>query len=89
MKETKPTLTPLAKVSCKFFGHKLKVTRNITNHVHEYKCCKCGVELTDTADGLLARLTPKFKETNAYLAKIHRKRKKVFSSGYKEVSLEG
>ncbi|PTX45202.1 hypothetical protein C8P64_1193 [Christiangramia gaetbulicola] len=36
------------------------------------------MEMTDTADGLLARLTPKFKETNAYLAKIHQRRKRVF-----------
>ncbi|WP_262490116.1 hypothetical protein [Gramella sp. MAR_2010_147] len=36
------------------------------------------MEMTDTADGLLARLTPKFKETNAYLAKIHKKRRRVF-----------
>jgi|TARA_R100000655_G_scaffold109836_2_gene165860 hypothetical protein len=36
------------------------------------------MEMTDTADGLLARLTPKFKETNAYLAKIHQKRQQAF-----------
>lgn len=75
MKKQHPTLFSLAKVYCNIFGHKLKVSKNITNHVHEYKCAKCGMEMTDTADGLLARLTPKFKETNAYLAKIHRKRK--------------
>jgi len=66
------------KVQCNLFGHKLKVSKNITNHVHEYQCCRCGMEMTDTADGLLARLTPKFKETNAYLAKIHQKRQRAF-----------
>lgn len=78
MRKVNPTIFSFVKVHCSIFGHKLRVSKNITNHVHEYKCKKCGVEMTDTADGLLARLTPKFKETNAYLAKIHKKRKKVF-----------
>ncbi|MUP45277.1 hypothetical protein E0K83_05900 [Gramella sp. BOM4] len=78
MKEIQPALFSLGKVFCSIFGHKLKVSKNITNHVHEYKCAKCGMEMTDTADGFLARLTPKFKETNAYLAKIHEKRKRLF-----------
>lgn len=63
------------KVHCSIFGHSLRVSKNITDHVHEYKCAKCGIEMTDTANGLLARLTPRFKETNAYLAKIHKRRK--------------
>jgi len=78
MKKSNPTLFSFAKVCCNIFGHKLRVSKDITNHVHEYECKKCGVEMTDTADGLLARLTPKFKETNRYLAKIHEKRKRVF-----------
>lgn len=78
MKKVNPTMFSFLKVYCSLFGHQLRVSKNITNHVHEYKCKKCGMEMTDTADGLLARLTPKFKETNAYLAKIHKKRKSVF-----------
>ena len=78
MKELQPTLFSLGKIFCSLFGHELKVSKNITNHVHEYKCAKCGMEMTDTADGFLARLTPKFKETNAYLAKIHERRKRFF-----------
>ncbi|CAM4199745.1 DUF1660 domain-containing protein [Gillisia limnaea] len=31
--------------------------------------------MTDTADGFLTRLTPKFKETNDYIAKIYKKRR--------------
>jgi len=77
MKKSNPTLFSFAKVYCNIFGHKLRVSKDITNHVHEYQCKKCGVEMTDTADGLLARLTPKFKETNRYLAKIHQKRKRA------------
>jgi protein-arginine kinase activator protein McsA len=87
MKNEHPTSFSFAKVFCNLFGHKLRVSKNITNHVHEYRCKNCGMEMTDTADGFLARLTPKFKETNAYLAKIHRKRKEVFSA-FDEISLE-
>ncbi len=78
MRKEQSTYFSLARVYCSIFGHKLRVSKNITNHVHEYQCKKCGMEMTDTADGLLARLTPKFKETNAYLAQIHERRKRVF-----------
>jgi len=75
------SLFSIKKISCKVLGHDLKISKNITNHVHEYECRRCGMEMTDTADGILARLTPKFKETNAYLAKIHQKRQRVFYAG--------
>lgn len=74
MKEN-PINVSLAKVYCYLFGHKLKVSKNVTNHIHEYKCAHCKVEMTDTANGLLARLTPRFKETNDYLAQVHQRRK--------------
>lgn len=74
MQKTQHLLSSLSKVYCQLFGHKFKVSKNVTNHIHEYTCAKCGVEMTDTANGFLARLTPKFKETNDYLAKFHKKR---------------
>lgn len=74
MKDT-PNKFSFAKVYCSIFGHKLKVTKNVTDHVHEYKCVNCGQEMTDTANGFLAPLTKKFKETNSYISKIHRRRK--------------
>ncbi|MFZ0488982.1 MAG: hypothetical protein WBV11_03295 [Salegentibacter sp.] len=76
MKKATPEKFSLAKVFCSIFGHQLKVSKNVTNHIHEYQCAKCGMEMTDTANGFLARLTPKFKETNNYLAKIHQRRKR-------------
>ena len=88
MSKERPTLVSFARVYCRVFGHKLKVSKSITNHVHEYQCKKCGMEMTDTADGLLARLTPKFKETNAYLAKIHRKRERVFSADFNKITFQ-
>ncbi len=66
---------------CSFFGHRLIVSKDVTNHIKEYRCTRCDEELTDTAHGFLAKLTPKFKETNDFVAKIHRRRcsRKVFS----------
>ncbi len=79
MKSQHPTKFKFGKLLCKIFGHKLLVSKNVTDHVHEYKCTRCGMEMTDTANGLLARLTPKFKETNNYLEKIHQRRKRRFA----------
>lgn len=75
MKGFNPTLSSVSKVFCNLFGHKLLVSKNVTNHIHEYKCARCSMEMTDTAQGFLARLTPKFKETNDYLAQVHQRRK--------------
>lgn len=75
MEQSTPKLKLVAKVFCNFFGHKLQVSKNVTNHIHEYKCAKCGMEMTDTANGFLERLTPKFKETNDYLAQVHERRR--------------
>jgi transposase-like protein len=75
MSKSNPTNFSISKLLCKLFGHKLKITKNITNHIQEYKCSKCGMEMTDTANGFLARLTPKFKETNNYIAQIHKRRR--------------
>ncbi|UJH89986.1 hypothetical protein LZ575_13615 [Antarcticibacterium sp. 1MA-6-2] len=68
-------ISSIAKLYCTFFGHNLTVSKNVTNHIHEYKCAHCGVEMTDTADGFLARLTPKFKETNDYISQIYVRRR--------------
>ncbi len=76
MKESNFKISPLSRIFCNFFGHKLLVSKNVTNHIHEYTCAKCGMEMTDTANGFLARLTPKFKETNDYLAQIHQRRRR-------------
>ena len=59
---------------CGILDHRFTVSQNITDHIKEYKCTRCGEERTDTAQGLIAKLTPKFRETNAYIAKIHQRR---------------
>lgn len=76
MTENTPTQFSMSRLLCKIFGHKLIISKNVTNHIQEYKCSKCGMEMTDTANGFLARLTPKFKETNNYIAQIHKRRRR-------------
>ncbi len=58
------------------FGHNYVVTRNVTLHVKEYTCTNCKKELTTNSNGSLTELTPKFKEINDVLERIHQKRSK-------------
>ncbi|MEW4923229.1 hypothetical protein [Algibacter sp. 2305UL17-15] len=80
---TKPTLIP--KVYCSLFGHSYHVTKKVTYHVKEYTCSHCKKQLTTNGNGNLVELTPKFKEINAILERIHQSRtqrlkKKTFAS---------
>ena len=63
-------------IHCKVFGHDYKVTRHVTYHVKEYTCKNCRRELTTNVNGNLTELTPKFKEINDVLERIHQKRLK-------------
>ena len=64
----------LGRLFCTLFGHNYRISKKITNHIKEYRCEHCGEEITNTANGLFEKLTPKFRETNDYLAQIHRRR---------------
>jgi transcription elongation factor Elf1 len=52
---------------CLFFGHKVLTTRTITNHIKEYKCAHCDLELTNDVKGRLTFLSPERKEINETL----------------------
>lgn len=85
----KPTLIP--KMYCNLFGHDYQVTKKVTYHVKEYTCRHCKKELTTNSNGNLIELTPKFKEINAILERIHisrlerLKEKTITSSIYHQV----
>ena len=66
----------LSYIRCKFLDHSFIISKDVTDHLHEYKCQHCGLEMTDTANGIRARLSPKFRATNDYIAKIHQRRKR-------------
>ncbi|MGS2725837.1 hypothetical protein ACU8DI_04460 [Psychroserpens sp. BH13MA-6] len=59
---------------CSFFGHQYEVSKNITYHVKEYKCTHCQSQVTTSGNGGLTPLTPKYKEINSVLERIHNKR---------------
>ncbi|WP_082041746.1 hypothetical protein [Lacinutrix sp. Hel_I_90] len=61
-------------IYCNIFGHKFEVSKKVTYHVKEYKCCHCSKELTTNSNGNLTPLTPKYKEINSILSRVHAKR---------------
>jgi len=61
----------LKSLYCSLFGHDYSVTKNVTNHVKEYSCKHCKEQVTTSGNGHLTLLTPKHKEINSELAKIH------------------
>ena len=61
-------------IHCNMFGHAYKVARHVTYHVKEYQCQHCKKQLTTSGNGSLIELTPKFKEINDVLERIHQKR---------------
>lgn len=68
----KPNL--MSKLYCDIFGHNYQVTKKVTYYVKEYTCNHCKKQLTTNSNGKLTELTPKFKEINSILARIHASR---------------
>ena len=62
-------------IYCSVFGHQYVISKKVTLHVKEYKCTNCSVQMTTNGKGELTPLTPKFKEINSVLERIHQKRK--------------
>ena len=61
-------------IYCSFFGHQYEVSKKVTYHVKEYKCTHCSAQLTTNGKGDLTPLTPKYKEINSVLERIHNNR---------------
>ena len=85
MEKTTSKSTFFSKMHCNLFGHDYQVTRKVTRHVKEYKCCHCKKELTTNSNGSLTELTTKFKEINEilefmYRKKLSRARQKMYST---------
>ncbi len=74
MEKTTNRTTFIPKMYCSLFGHDYEVTKKVTYHVKEYTCSHCKKQLTTNSNGYLIELTPKFKEINAILERIHTKR---------------
>ncbi|OIQ23646.1 MAG: hypothetical protein BM549_03520 [Lacinutrix sp. MedPE-SW] len=74
MKQTNQKTAIIPHFLCSVLGHKYEVSRQVTYHVKEYKCKKCSKELTTDCNGDLIELTPKYREINSILSRIHLKR---------------
>ena len=61
---------------CTWFGHNYEVTKKVTYHVKEYACRNCKEQVTTSSNGKLTLLTPKYKEINSVLERIHLNRLK-------------
>lgn len=59
---------------CSLFGHDFHVSKQVTYHVKEYTCKHCKTEVTNNGKGGYTHLTPKFKEINSVLERIHSRR---------------
>lgn len=85
MEKTTSRPTFFSKMYCGVFGHDYHVTKRVTRHVKEYKCCHCKKELTTNSNGKLTELTATFKEINdilefMYRKKISKAREKMFQT---------
>jgi len=61
-------------IYCSFFGHQYEVSKKVTYHVKEYKCVQCTAQMTTNGKGGITPLTPKYKEINSVLERIHNNR---------------
>ena len=74
MKTTNKKPTAIPKMYCNFFGHDYQVTKKVTYHVKEYSCSHGKKQVSTNRNGSLIELTPKFKEINDILERIHNSR---------------
>jgi hypothetical protein len=59
---------------CLLLGHRITTTRTITNHIKEYKCTICNLELTNNIKGGITFLTPECKDINETLKNFLQKK---------------
>ncbi len=74
MKTNNHKTNSFSKIYCGLFGHNYIVSKKITYHVKEYSCSNCKHELTTNGSGNLVELSPKFREINDILSRIHKKK---------------
>ncbi len=76
----------MKQIYCSFFGHDYEVTKEVTYHVKEYTCKHCKEQVTTSGNGNLTPLTPKYKEINSVLERIHNNRIKRRSASIIDLS---
>ena len=75
IKSTSPSSSfTLFSIYCSTFGHRFIISNKITNHINEYKCKRCGQEVTNVASGDIELLTHRNKKINACLSEFFKKK---------------
>jgi len=74
MKPSNQKSNAFSRLYCSMFGHNYAVSKSITYHVKEYTCSNCNHQLTNNGKGHFVELSPKYKEINRVLAKVHNKK---------------
>ncbi|RXJ52514.1 hypothetical protein [Gelidibacter gilvus] len=69
-------------IYCRLFNHDFIVKNEITKFVKEYKCLRCGMQLTTSDKGELVPLTDKRREINKVLKNLYNKRRKIKQKAY-------
>lgn len=64
----------MARMLCFIFGHRFRITKEVTSHIKEYQCTCCRAEVTMNDEGHLTSLTSQLKEINKTLAELHQKK---------------
>ncbi|PQJ20102.1 MULTISPECIES: hypothetical protein [Nonlabens] len=65
---------------CSITGHKYRVSKEITEHVKEYTCCKCNKKMTSTIYGQLLPLNDQYSRLNRALSSLQQA--KVLKESY-------
>ena len=76
-------------IVCSTLGHDYAISRKITNHINEYKCTKCGKEVTDNFVGRVENLTFETKQVNTSLALFFEKKmRRKYAIPHEKISLQ-
>lgn len=70
----KKRMFPLSGVVCSVIGHNYIKTHKITDHIYEYRCTRCGKEMTNNYSGKMEVLTVKNRKINASLEGFYKKK---------------
>ena len=69
----------LPKMYCSVIGHQYYVEKHVTNYIKEYKCCRCGKEVTTDSKGNIVPLTEELRQIHESLQNLVARRQQNFA----------
>ncbi len=61
----------MRELHCLLFGHRLKISKHVTEHIKEYQCTCCKEKFTTSPTGNIISLTESRERVNLTLQNIH------------------